>query len=189
MRFCGDNAQRRQHEGYCGLTRIPRVTRRSFAIGLATLGCAIPIVPSGIEAQSARIRRIGLALGDDTEGAGTAFRETLRELGYIEGLNLVIEARSTGCAYPVVQGIPVLLLDDVEQTQWVANAAADLARMDLDVWPEVPLQQSRYQTRGDQRCDPDEIHVQPGFAQYSDTELLEHYQRHGSRDQQIASGV
>jgi putative ABC transport system substrate-binding protein len=108
MRFCGDRTQRRQHEGYCGLTRIPGVSRRSFAIGLATLGCAIPIVPPANGAQSARIRRIGLALGDDTEGGGAAFRETLRELGYIEGQNLVIEARST-------------------------NAAADLARMDLEL--------------------------------------------------------
>jgi hypothetical protein len=83
MRFCGDRTQRRQHEGHCGLTRIPGVSRRSFAIGLATLGCAIPIVPSANGAQSARIRRIGLALGDDTEGGGAAFRETLRELGYI----------------------------------------------------------------------------------------------------------
>src|SRR5260370_10820822 len=88
--------------------RTPGVSRRSFAIGLASLGCAIPIVPSANGAQSARIRRIGLALGDDTEGGGAAFRETLRELGYIEGQNLVIEARST-------------------------NAAADLARMDLEL--------------------------------------------------------
>src|SRR5579872_2616390 len=108
MRFCGDRTQRRQHEGHCGLTRIPGLGRRSFAIGLATLGRAIPIVPSANAAQSARIRRIGLALGDDTEGGGSAFRETLRELGYIEGQNLVIEARS-------------------------ANAAADLAHMDLEL--------------------------------------------------------
>ena len=58
MRFCGDRTQPRQHEGYCGLTRIPEVSRRSFAIGLATLACAIPIVPSANGAQSARIRRI-----------------------------------------------------------------------------------------------------------------------------------
>ena len=33
-----------------------------------------------------------------------------------------------GCTYPIVQGIPVLLLDDVEQTQWVARASLEKAR-------------------------------------------------------------
>lgn len=33
-----------------------------------------------------------------------------------------------GCEYPVVQGVPVLLLDDVEQTLWVANASLSKAR-------------------------------------------------------------
>jgi putative ABC transport system substrate-binding protein len=64
-------------------------------------------VPSA-NGQNTRVRRIGLALGEDPEGGGTVFRETLRQLGYIEGHNLVIEARNT-------------------------NAAADLARMDLEL--------------------------------------------------------
>jgi len=106
MRLGGDRMQRRRHERY-GLTRRRGVSRRSFGIGLAALGCAIPIVPSA-NGQNTRVRRIGLALGEDPEGGGTVFRETLRELGYIEGHNLVIEARNT-------------------------NAAADLARMDLEL--------------------------------------------------------
>ena len=106
MRLSGDRMQRRRHEGY-GLTPRRGVSRRSFGIGLAALGCAIPIVPSA-NGQNTRVRRIGLALGEDPEGGGTVFRETLRELGYIEGHNLVIEARNT-------------------------NAAADLARMDLEL--------------------------------------------------------
>ena len=65
-------------------------------------------MPSANGAQSARIRRIGLALGDDTEGGGAAFREKLRELNHVEGQNLVIEARGT-------------------------NAVADLARIDLEL--------------------------------------------------------
>ena len=117
MRFCGDRTQRRQHEGYSRLTRTPGVSRRSFAIGLAALGCAIPMVPSANGAQSASIRRIGLALGDDTEGGGAAFRETLRKLGYIEGQNLVIEGSSTNAAdlarmnleLVVVQALPTAL--------------------------------------------------------------------------------
>jgi len=33
-----------------------------------------------------------------------------------------------GCEYPVVQGVPVLLRDDIEQTLWVANASLEKAR-------------------------------------------------------------
>src|SRR5260370_33374684 len=88
--------------------RTPGVRRGCLTIEIAARGCAISIVPSANGAQSARIRRIGLALGDDTEGGGAAFRETLRELNHVEGQNLVIEARGT-------------------------NAVADLARMDLEL--------------------------------------------------------
>ena len=33
-----------------------------------------------------------------------------------------------GCEYPVIDGVPVLLRDDVEQTLWVANASLEKAR-------------------------------------------------------------
>jgi len=69
------------------------VTRRSFMTGLAVLGCVFPVVPSAQQAQPARVRRIGLVVGDDPEGGEAAFRETLRNQGYIEGQNLLIEAR------------------------------------------------------------------------------------------------
>jgi hypothetical protein len=69
------------------------VTRRSFMTGLAVLGCVFPVVPSAQQAQPARLRRIGLVVGDDPEGGEAAFRETLRNQGYIEGQNLLIEAR------------------------------------------------------------------------------------------------
>jgi putative ABC transport system substrate-binding protein len=91
------------------------VTRRSFVIHLAVLGCTLPIVASANQADPARVRRIGLAFGDDPEGGVAAFRETLRELGYVEGQNLVIEARDTLRSPPG------------------ANAAADLARMNLEL--------------------------------------------------------
>jgi putative ABC transport system substrate-binding protein len=73
-----------------------------------TLGCVLPVVSS---AQSPP-RRIGLAFGDDPEGGVAAFRAALRELGYIEGKNLFIEARATAAG---------------------ANPAADLVRMDLEL--------------------------------------------------------
>ena len=92
----------------------PGVTRRYFVIRLAAFGCAIPIVPFANQAQRPRVRRIGLAFGDDPEGGVAAFRETLRELGYVEGQNLVIEAREALRASP-------------------GTNAADLARMDLEL--------------------------------------------------------
>ena len=69
------------------------VTRRSFMTGLAVLGCAFPVVLPAQQAQSARVRRIGLVIGEEVEGLEAAFRETLRNQGYIEGQNLLIEAR------------------------------------------------------------------------------------------------
>src|SRR5438874_2336324 len=90
-------------------------TRRSFIRCLAFLGCAIPIGGFVNEAQRPRVRRIGVAFGDDPEGGVAAFRETLRELGYVEGENLLIEARGAMRAPPGT------------------NVAADLARMDLEL--------------------------------------------------------
>jgi putative ABC transport system substrate-binding protein len=79
------------------------------------LGYAIPIVAFANQAQRPRVHRIGLAFGDDPEGGVAAFREALRELGYVEGQNLAIEARDTLRAPPGT------------------NAAADLVRMDLEL--------------------------------------------------------
>ena len=91
------------------------VTRRSFARHLAVLGCLLPFAASARQAEPARVRRIGLAFGDDPEGGVAAFRETLRQVGYVEGQNLVIEARDALRSPPGV------------------NATADLARMNLEL--------------------------------------------------------
>jgi hypothetical protein len=72
-------------------------------IGLAVLGSAFPVVPFAQQAQPARLRRIGLVIGDDPEGLEAAFREALRSQGYIEGQNLLIEvrtARNLGLIFP-----------------------------------------------------------------------------------------
>ena len=69
------------------------VTRRSFMTGLAVLGCAFPVALPAQQAQPARVRRIGLVIGDESQGLEAAFRETLRDQGYIEGQNLLIETR------------------------------------------------------------------------------------------------
>jgi putative ABC transport system substrate-binding protein len=68
------------------------VTRRGFSLTL--LGCVLPALGATSQ-QPGPQRRIGLLVGDDPEGGVAAFREALRERGYVEGRNLAIEMRST----------------------------------------------------------------------------------------------
>src|SRR5262245_34802472 len=91
------------------------ITRRSFVTHLTALGGAIPIVAFANRVQTSRVRRIGLAFGEDPEGGMAAFKETLRASGYVEGQNLVIEAR------------------DVLRAPAGSDVLADLARMDLEL--------------------------------------------------------
>jgi putative tryptophan/tyrosine transport system substrate-binding protein len=69
--------------------------RRAF---LATMTGSLLAAPLGAQAQRAdRVARIGyLALGPPASGAelDDAFRQALRDLGYVEGRNVVIEYRS-----------------------------------------------------------------------------------------------
>lgn len=118
MTFCGDRTPHGKHEGENSRTRVPEINRRTFALGLATLGGAIAAAQPRAGGQSGRVRRIGLALGEDPEGGGAAFRETLRNRGFIEGQNLIIEARSSSevtalvrmdLELVVVQALPIAL--------------------------------------------------------------------------------
>lgn len=107
-----DLAARGVHtKGGVDLRESLELTRRAFVTRLAVFGGAIPVVAFANQAERPRVRRIGLAFGDDPEGGVAAFRETLRELGYVEGQNLVIEARNA----------------------LRTPAAAELARMDLEL--------------------------------------------------------
>lgn len=103
-------------KGSVGFHENPGVTRRSF-VALAVCCCATPIVAlaNDNESQPARVRRIGLVMGEDPEGGAAAFRQTLRDLGYVEGQNLAIEQRDALRAAPGT------------------SAAADLARMDVEL--------------------------------------------------------
>src|SRR5262245_256452 len=92
-----------------------RVTRRAFVTRLAMCGCAIPVLRSDNRGQRGRIHRIGLAVGDDPEGGVAAFREKLRELGYVDGTDLVIDAA-----------------DDVHSSS-ATNTATALASRDLEL--------------------------------------------------------
>lgn len=93
--------------------------RRSFLVSMVAIGGIGATVTAQV--QGTRVYRIGLVVGDDPEGGGVAFKETLRELGYTEGRNLVIETRSGSASADT------------------GNPAAALARLDLDLLVVVSL--------------------------------------------------
>ena len=66
------------------------MNRRDAMLALAALGLA----PASGRAQPAGIRKIGILGISNLEPALGYMREGLRELGYIEGKNIVIEVRS-----------------------------------------------------------------------------------------------
>jgi putative ABC transport system substrate-binding protein len=91
----------------------PDMPRRAF---LAAIAGGLLAAPLAVEAQEAgKSARIGL-LGDVPSFLDEAFREGLRELGYIEGQNIVIERRSAEWKYERLPGL-----------------AADLVRLKVDV--------------------------------------------------------
>ncbi len=75
--------------------------RRAFLAGAATLLAA----PVAAEAQQpAKISRIGYISGGSNTANQAGFREGLRELGYIEGRNLIIEYRFAHGSYERLPG-------------------------------------------------------------------------------------
>ena len=90
-----------------------RVTRRAFVLGLGALPGALRAASFAHRARP-QIRRIGLAFGDDPEGGVAAFRETLRELGHVEGQTLRIEARDTQKGAPGMNPTAELVGMDLE---------------------------------------------------------------------------
>lgn len=81
---------------------MSRVTRRAFS--LAVLGCATGAIAHANQPAPA-VRRVGLLIGDDSEGGVAAFKEALRNLGFVEGRNLAIELRQrqTATADPAAE--------------------------------------------------------------------------------------
>jgi putative tryptophan/tyrosine transport system substrate-binding protein len=100
--------------------RGSRLSRRQFVVGAAGLGlvagCGRWPIPSQSQ-QPPKVARVGyLGPGDASSPLYEAFRQALRELGYVEGENLVIEARW-------VQG----------QYERYSALAAELVRLQPDV--------------------------------------------------------
>ena len=89
--------------------------RRAF-MGVLTGG--LLAVPLAAEAQTGKVARMGwLALTEVPNAPGRlAFRDGLRELGWVEGRNLVIEVRSAGGKRELLSGL-----------------AAELVRLNVDV--------------------------------------------------------
>ena len=92
------------------------IARRAF---IGTLACILVASPLAAEAQQAgKVFRIGVLSPDLSPGAGVreVLRQSLRELGYVEGLNLAIEWR-----------------DAEGKTERFDDLAAELVRLKVDV--------------------------------------------------------
>src|SRR4051794_11607677 len=74
--------------------RGSRLSRRAFVLGAGTLGLVAGCGRLPWPAQApTRVPRIGYLGGRILQDFDDAFRQGLRELGYVEGHNLVIEWR------------------------------------------------------------------------------------------------
>ncbi len=89
-------------------------------LGVAALALSLLLAPLAVEAQPAgRVYRIGILLPGPLAPRmhqWDAFRQTLRELGYTEGQNIILEFRP-----PAQEGDPL------------ENLAADLVRLKVDL--------------------------------------------------------
>ena len=112
----------------------PTLTRRTLLVRLAA--CSIPLrVTRASHAAPPRLRRIGLAFGDDPEGGVPAFRRALRERGHIEGENLLIDARTVPRA-SAAELVGEMVRADVEL---VVVHSLPLALMARQANPAMPL--------------------------------------------------
>lgn len=131
------------------------VSRRAFVTHLAALGGALAATSRTPHAQLRRVRRIGAVIGDDPEGGFAAFKARLRELGHIEGDNLLIEMRETLRSTPG------------------ANPAAELVRMDLDLVVIHSLA-SALAARAANPAMPLVVVTTPGFVTNGFAKTIEH---------------
>lgn len=60
------------------------LTRREFVTRLAICGCAIPALGFVGQTPRVRVRRIGLAVGDDPEAGAAAFRRSCGNLATLK---------------------------------------------------------------------------------------------------------
>jgi putative ABC transport system substrate-binding protein len=77
-----------------------------------TLAVVLLAAPLAVDAQPAgKVYRIGyLSLGSPSNGVSRQFRDTLRQLGYVEGQNLLIEARFADAKVDQLPGLAAYLV-------------------------------------------------------------------------------
>jgi putative tryptophan/tyrosine transport system substrate-binding protein len=90
--------------------------RRRKIIGLTLCAILFALCPSAWAQQPAKVFRIGY-LGAGGSGPPQAFLQGLRDLGYVEGKNIVFEYRTPG----------------EKSVRWSADRAAELVRLKVDV--------------------------------------------------------
>jgi ABC-type uncharacterized transport system substrate-binding protein len=95
------------------------MNRRTFLCGLMLGTLAAPQV--GEAQQAGKVARLGLLEASSLPSRFEAFRQGLRELGYVEGQNILIERRS---AEGVLDRLPDLAADLVRRKVDVIAAAA-----------------------------------------------------------------
>lgn len=100
-------------------------SRRHFIVGVGAATCCILLPACAHRVQPTRIPRIGFLTGASFPTLTAAFREELRNLGYIEGHNLILEMR---------QSRPNTRDGEVQ--------TAELAAMDLDLIVAAALPQA-----------------------------------------------
>ena len=111
------------------------MNRRDAVVALLALGAA----PFAAQAQQAgRVYRVGLVVPASRSEQHDAFRQKLRELGYIEGKNLIVEARY---AEGRIERVPELVAEVIRLKVDVlvvgANTAAHAAKRATTVVPIV----------------------------------------------------
>jgi putative ABC transport system substrate-binding protein len=84
---------------------------------IITLAVGVLVGPLAAEAQQAKVPRIGMLLVSYPEHTQARFRKALRDLGYVEGQNILVEYRSAPAG----------------QTDRLADLATELVRLKVDV--------------------------------------------------------
>jgi ABC-type uncharacterized transport system substrate-binding protein len=91
---------------------VRRRATRIWTLGLGlALGAAVSsgLWPSSLHAQPAKVARVAI-LGSGGSGNVASFREGLKELGWVEGQNLVVEARFAEWHYDRLPGLAAELV-------------------------------------------------------------------------------
>jgi putative ABC transport system substrate-binding protein len=98
------------------------VNRRAFLYGTISMAAAMP--PAAEAQQAGKLWRIGYLSGSSHAPPIDAFVQGLRDQGYVEGRNLVLEMK---LAHGRVERIPDLAAELVRQNPHVIVAAANVA--------------------------------------------------------------